>query len=80
MGKPWNKSVLIIGGKLFNPEVMVQITNEKGEKVTVDAGRLAEKTVLSDGMNQKLQDFILGTGETPMKSVRTGIKIKTSHP
>jgi hypothetical protein len=75
MGKLLNKS-LIIDGKLFNPEVMVEITNEKGEKLTVDAGRLAEKTVLSDEMNQKLQDFILGTGETPMKSVKTEIKIK----
>jgi hypothetical protein len=36
MGKLLNKS-LIIDGKLFNPEVMVEITNEKGEKLTVDA-------------------------------------------
>jgi hypothetical protein len=75
MGKLLNKS-LIIDGNLFNPEVMVEITNEKGEKLTVDAGRMAEKTVKSDEMNQQLQDFILGTGETPMKSVRTEIKIK----
>jgi hypothetical protein len=60
----------------MDPEVKIEITNEKGEKLTVDAGRLAEKPVLYDEMNQKLQDFISGTGETPMKSVRTEIKIK----
>jgi hypothetical protein len=60
----------------MDPEVKIEITNEKGEKLTVDAGRMAEKTVKSDEMNQQLQDFILGTGETPMKSVRTEIKIK----
>jgi hypothetical protein len=44
----------------MNTEVVFEMTNEKGEKLTVDAGRLADKTELSNEMNERLQAFIFG--------------------
>jgi hypothetical protein len=53
----------------INPEVVFEMTNEKGEKLIIDAGKMGEKTALSDEMNQRLQDFVFGSGETPQKSI-----------
>jgi hypothetical protein len=57
------------------PSMVFEFSDENGRKLAVDAGKLSNKTALSDEMNQKLQDFIFGSGETPQKSVAMEMKV-----
>jgi hypothetical protein len=47
----------------INPEVVFEMKNEKGEKLTVDAGRLADKSEFSVETTEKVHTFIFGTKE-----------------
>jgi hypothetical protein len=49
----------------IEPEVVFEITYEKGEKFTTDPIIFGGKLVLSDEMNHKLQDFIFRSCEMP---------------
>jgi hypothetical protein len=55
--------------------MVFEFSDENGRKLAVDAGKLSDKSALSDEMNQKLQDFIFGSGESPRKSVAMEMKV-----
>jgi hypothetical protein len=55
--------------------MVFEFSDENGRKLAVDAGKLSDKTTLSDEMNQKLQDSIFGSGESPRKSVAMEMKV-----
>jgi hypothetical protein len=57
------------------PSMVFEISDENGRKIAVDAGKLSDKKFLSDEMNQKLQDFIFGSSNTPQKSVAMEMKV-----
>jgi hypothetical protein len=57
------------------PSMVVEFEDENGRKFAVNAGKLSEKKCLSDEMNQKLQDFIFGSGDSPRKSVAMEMKV-----
>jgi hypothetical protein len=55
--------------------MVVEFEDENGRKFAVNAGKMSEKKCLSDEMNQKLQDFIFGSGESPRKTVAMEMKV-----